>query len=163
MDDIVFLPKLHYLFRSRLPERMDLFEKPDKAGRHNHYKDLAGRCPDIAESMRNVLGEKRHAPGFDSETLVPKLEFHLPFLHIEDFIFVAMDMQGRAAIDRRHFLDHCIPAFSLLSINLHSDCLTEDLQDPSFTRTNDALAVDIGSLHQEATHGGSGMRPAEVI
>jgi hypothetical protein len=66
-----------------------------------------------------------------------------------------MDMQGRTALDGRHFLDHGIPAFSLLSTDLHRDSLTEHLQDPSFTRTNDALAVDVGSLHQEKTHGDS--------
>jgi hypothetical protein len=59
-----------------------------------------------------------------------------------------MDMQRRAAIDRRHFLDHGIPAFSLRSSYLYGDGLTEHLQDPSFTRAHDALAVDVGSPHE---------------
>jgi len=62
-----------------------------------------------------------------------------------------MDMQGRAAVDGRHFLDERIPAVGLLTPYLHGDCLTEHLKDRAVTRANDTLAVDIGCSPQEAT------------
>src|SRR5262245_19581868 len=88
VEDLILLLKRLELFRRRLHQRMDVFEKPDKAGRHNHHQDLAARGPDIPEGMRHVFREKGHTPSWGTEPLLPQLEFHLALLHIEEFILV---------------------------------------------------------------------------